>query len=468
MLSQSAVRELIHDRLYPMFTAERARLATIDQWLGSEHEPLELPRNATREQKNLRDLARTPWLRLVVTSTVQGLVVDGYRSPDNRDNSSAWDIWERNDLDSKQVPLHTAAIGYGYGYGKALPGIGPDGTPRARLTTVDPSRMLAVYDDPFDDEWPLYALQGDPRGTEWLMTLLDEEAEHRVSIGTGGDTIEYVDHRIHGVGVCPVVRYAPRMDLRGRAWGEVEPNITLAKRLNYNIHGRLEVQRFNSWKVRYASGVDLAKGLAEPTAESTPEEWAAYRAEIERRRIKLGQSDMLIAKEHDTRFGTLDETPLEGFVKVDESDRETLAAVTQTPSTTLTGKVSNLSAEAIAEIRAGLTQKQDQDKKGLGKAHAQLLRLGAHIEGDDIAADDFRSRMTWQDTEIRSLSQAADALGKIAQMLGVPPKALWGRIPGVEKADVDEWEAIAESGDALAGLTALLDQQATPPAPAAL
>lgn len=443
-----------------MFTTERARLATIDLWLGSEHEPVELPRNATREQRNLRDLARTPWLRLVVASTVQGLVVDGYRSPDQPNNSAAWDIWERNDFDSKQVALHTSAIGYGYAYAKALPGVDGGGARKARLTVVGPSRMLAVYADPYDDEWPMYALQGEPRGNEWLMTLLDDEAEYTVSIAAGSgvdDKVEFVEHRIHDVGVCPVVRYAPRLDTEGRAWGEVEPNITLAKRLNYNIHGRLEVQRFNSWKVRYASGVDLAKGLVEPTATSTTDEWAAYRAEIERRRIKLGQSEMLIAKEHDTKFGTLDETPLEGFVKVDESDRETLAAVTQTPSTTLTGKVSNLSAEAIAEIRSGLSQKQDQDKKGLGKSHAQLLRLGAYIEGETDAAEDFRSRVTWQDTEIRSLSQAADALGKIAQMLGVPVQALWSRIPGVEKSDVDEWKSLATREQAAQRITDLAE-----------
>lgn len=459
MLSQEAVRELVHDRLYPLFTSERARLATIDLWLGSEHEPLKLPSNATAEQRALRDLARTPWLGLVVSSTTQGLVIDGYRSPDRLENSTAWDIWERNDFDAKQPAIHRAAIGYGYCYGKALPGV-IDGEKRARLTAVDPSNMMAVYADPLEDEWPMYALQGEPRGPSWLMRLYDEEAEYFVSVSQAGDEIEFVESRFHEIGVCPVVRYAPRMDLRGRAWGEVEPNITLARRLNYNIHGRLEVQRYNSWKVRTAAGVDLAKGLVEPTAESSVEEWAAYRAEIERRRIKLGQSDMLVAKDKDTRFDTLDETPLEGFIKVDESDRETLAAVTQTPSTTLTGKVSNLSAEAIAEIRAGLTQKQDQDKKGLGKSHAQLLRLGAHIEGDEEAASDFRSRMTWQDTEIRSLSQAADAYGKIATMLGVPPKALWSRIPGVEKADVDEWESMADSADALAGLQGLLAAQA--------
>jgi hypothetical protein len=459
MLSQADANELVHDQLYPLFRQERERINTIDLWLGSEHEPLRLPNTATREQMDLRDLARTPWLNLVTASTVQGLIVNGYRSPDQRENSTAWQIWERNDFDARQVAIHRAAIGYGYAYGKAMPGV-INGERHARLTAVDPSRAVAVYADPVDDEWPIYVLQGEPRGDSWLMTLTDETHEHIVSLGADGDKVEYVEWREHGVGVCPYVRYAPRMDLRGRAWGEVEPNITLAKRLNRNVHDRLEVQRYNSWKVRYASGVDLAKDLPEPGPDASVEAWAAYRAEIERRRIKLGQSDMLIAGDHDTKFGTLDETPLEGFVKVDESDRETLAAVTQTPATTLTGKVSNLSADAIAEIRSGLEQKQKQDQKGLGKSHAQLLRLAAHIEGDEAAASDFRSRIQWADTGIRSLAQAADALGKLSQMLGVPPKALWPMIPGVEQADVDEWLTMADDADVLAGLTGLLGAQA--------
>jgi hypothetical protein len=134
--------------------------------------------------------------------------------------------------------------------------------------------------------------------------------------------------------------------------------------------------------------------------------------------------------------------------------------VAQVPTTALTGKVANLSADAIAELRAGLTQKVSERQKLFGKAHAQALRLAAHLEGDETAANDFRSRVTWQDMQIRSLAQAVDALGKAAQMLGIPPKALWSRIPGVEKADVDEWEAMAAEGDAFAGLTNLLEQQA--------
>lgn len=175
--------------------------------------------------------------------------------------------------------------------------------------------------------------------------------------------------------------------------------------------------------------------------------------------LVLRQSDMLTAKDPNTKFDTLDETPLDGFIKAYDSDIETLAGVAQVPATSLNGKVANLSADAIAELRAGLTQKVYERQQSFGKSHSQALRLGAAQEGNAAAADDFSARVTWQDMQVRSMAQAADALGKYAQMLGVPVKALWARIPGVTKADVDEWEGMAAEGDAFAGLSNLLQQQ---------
>jgi hypothetical protein len=52
---------------------------------------------------------------------------------------------------------------------------------------------------------------------------------------------------------------------------------------------------------------------------------------------------------------------------------------------------------------------------------------------------DFTGADHWQDTTARSLAQSVDALGKLAQMLEVPKRALWGRIPGVTQTDVQEW-----------------------------
>lgn len=452
-LSQSDALELVTDRLYPMFRTERARLDTLDDWYRWNHEPLKLPARASAEHKWLAELARTPWLGLVVTTVAQALYVDGYRSPDQRDNATAWDIWEANDFDARQIAIHRAALAYGIAYVTVLPGNDANGR-RSVLRGQSPRRMLAVYGDPAEDEWPLYALGATRQGDKWLLRLIDEEAIYFMSIGGGGDDPKFIERRDHSAGVCPVVRYANSLDLDGRTDGEVEPFIGLAQRINKTAYDRMLTQHFNSWKIRTIAGIDVSETAASDDGVDPTQ------AEIDAALLRLRQNDMLTAADPDTKFGTLDETPLDGFVKAYDSDIETLAAVAQVPTTALTGKVANLSAEAIAELRAGLTQKGAERQKGFGKSHAQALRLGAYLEGDELAASDFKSRVTWQDMQVRSLSQAADALGKVAQMLGVPPRALWGRIPGVEKADVDEWEAMAAEGDAFSGLTDLLEQQA--------
>ena len=104
-------------------------------------------------------------------------------------------------------------------------------------------------------------------------------------------------------------------------------------------------------------------------------------------------------------------------------------------------------------------------QKPAGAAHAQTLRLASSIDGHDDYASDITGRVTWQDMEIRSMSQAADALGKMVQMLGVPPTATWQRIPGVERSDVAEWITLLEQGDPVTRLQETLERQreAAPP-----
>lgn len=453
MLGRDAVIELVRDQLWPLYREERERHEWIDLWCRWQQEDLSLPHGSTAEHRRLGELAKTPWLGLVVTTIAQAMYVDGYRSPQQTDNAGPWETWEANNFDARQVAVHRTALGYGTAYVKVTPGADYEGRPRARMRGVSPKQMLAVYADPAEDEWPLYAMQVLPNGDQYRLHVFDEDAEHILDAGLAGEDLTYLEPRPHGIGVPPVIRYA-HTDLDGRSPGEVEPLIGLAERINKTTYDRLLTQHFNSWKIRTIAGIDLTQG---PSGDEGADE----------AKLRLRQSDLLTAKDPNTKFGTLDETSLDPFLNAYYSDIETLASLGQVPTTSLTGKVANLSADAIAELRSGLTQKVTEYQKIFGNAHAQSLRLAAHIEKDDAAASDFRSRITWQDAQIRSLSQAVDALGKAAQMLGVPPEALWGRIPGVEKADVDEWQAIADRAatrgtvDALAAAAEQVRQRTT-------
>lgn len=442
-MSQAAVVELVQEQLLPEFQQERKRLDWIDRWYRWKHEDIHLPRKSGDEIKRLVELAKTPWLGLVVSSVAQSMYVDGYRSPTGGKVDPVWEIWQRNAMPARQVPIHRAGLAYGQSYETVLPGGQQGGPTQAVMRGVSPRKMLAWFADDVEDEWPMYALRAEPSGGAWALRLYDEERVWYLSAPAESDKVEYVSFDTHGVGVCPVVRHAPMLDLDGRADGEVEPFITTAMRINKTSFDRLMTQHFNSWKVRTAAG------MAEPDTE---EEAAAAK-------LRLRQDDLLIAEDPDTKFGTLDETPLNGFIDAHRADVETLAAVSQTPSHQLTGQMINLSAEALAAAEAGLERKVEERKVAEGQAHDQALRLGAAIEGLSEEAADTSAHVTWADMGSRSLAQAVDALGKAATMLQIPPQALWSRIPGVTQDDVSEWTRLAEDGDAMRQLANRIDSQ---------
>jgi hypothetical protein len=445
------VIELVDSILWPQYDIERTKLKRIDAWYRWAQEDVHLPRLATTEHRKLVELSKTPWLGLVVSVLSQSMFVDGYKSPDAQANSDVWRTWQGNKFDARQIPLHRAALAYGYSFETVLPGQAPDGKSMAVMRGVSPMSMQAVYADPGEDDWPMYAIRviPQPRGKRALR-VYDEEFVYFLSCDGSGGGIEFIEARPHGAGVTPVVRFANSLDLEGRAPGEIEPFIGLAARINKTDYDRMLTQHFASWKVRYIAG------MARPDDDES----------LNLQKIKLRQDDILVAEDADTKFGTLDATPLDGFIKAHDTDIETLAAVTQTPTFALNGQMTNLSADAIAAARAQLDQKVGERKVSFGESHAQALRLAAALEGRPDAANDVLSRVTWQDTSIRTLSAAADGLGKLATMLSVPPDELWSRIPGVSQADVEEWRKKARQGDLLAAVQGLLGAGA-PPQPGA-
>lgn len=445
MLNRADAVELVTDRLLPAFQAEKQRLADIDLWYRWQHEDVTIPRGATAELKSLLQLAKTPWLSLVVTNVAQSLYVDGYRTPeastdDEAADISPWRLWQKNDLDGRQSAIYRAALAYGVAYATALPGVDDFGEPTAVLRGVSPRKGLAFYADPAEDDWPMFFLRAEPAGAdEWTIRLYDQEAIYY--LGTerdrnGVQKLVYIEDRRHEVGVTPVVRYANMLDLDGRTDGEVEPFIPLAKRIDKTTYDRLLTQHFSSWKVRTVAG------MAEPDSEE-----AANRA-----KLKLRQDDMLVAEDPDTKFGTLPETPLDGFIRAYETDIKSLAAASQTPVYALIGDLINVGVEGLAAARASLDAKVAERQKSFGKSNDQLLKIGSLIDGDVEAARDSMAHVTWADTSIRSMAEAADALGKMATMLGVPPQALWSMVPGVSKTDVQEWTRLADEGGSLEAL----------------
>ncbi len=446
---------LVKDVMVPALVAERDRLDTIDRWWRWDHDQPHSPPAATNEYKQLAKRAQAPWLGLVVTAVAQALYVEGFRSTENPDNAGPWRQWQANGLDARQIAVHRAALAYGQAFARVLPGEDPiTGSKSASIRGISPRNLIPFYEEDTGEDWPVYALRSVPtkyaaNGTpsKWKLELYDEQAVYTFDATSNFDNIGEAKVDEHELGVCPIVRFANSLDLEGRADGEVEPFIPLAARIDQTTFDRLVVQRFSSWVVRTIAG------MAEPETDAAAT------------KLQLTVDALLVAESPDTKFGSLPSTPLDGFIKAHDADVRDLAALTQTPPHHLLGQMANLSAEALAAAESGLQRKVDERKHLFGESWERTLRLGAWAAGDTEAAADVGAEVRWADTESRSLAQAADALGKLAQMLQVPVELLWEKIPGFTQQDVEQAKTLAASGDGLAAILDELAAGATSPEP---
>jgi hypothetical protein len=460
VLSANDARALVAEDLFPKLRRECRKLDRIDHWYRWDHERPHQPRQSTREYRELAARSETPWGNLVVTSVAQTLFIDGYRRADDAENADAWRYWQANAMDARQTAIFRAALAYGLSYATVLPGKDFMGSAIPVIRGVSPRRMIAVYEDAAQDELPEYALRAEPTRINkntagWNLTLIDDDVVW--SLVAQGDGESFTAAAVtgeHGLGFCPVVRFANQLDLEGRSPGEVEPYIPVFGRIDQTTFDRLVVQRFASWVVRTIAGMSIAETVS-ATGE-TPE--AA--------KMRLRVEDLLVATDKDTKFGSLPASPLDGFIAAGESDLKALSAVSQTPAHEVLGSMANLSAEALAAARASQTAKSDERKTSFGESAELALRIAAVVDGDSTAATDVSAQVRWRDTEIRSLAQAADALGKLATMLGVPVEVLWEKIPGWTQQDVDHAKALVQQEGGMAALLRQLAQSQQPPAPA--
>lgn len=435
--------------LLDMHMGERDVLDDIRRyWRGRQTLPAVVPSSAPREVGVMARIARVNVCSIVVDTLAQSLYVDGFRGTREEADAEVWTIWQANKMDARQTGIHRAAAAYGASYAVVLPG-----DPLPVIRGASPRNLLAVYGE--DPDWPMWALErlnGGPGDTLWR--LYDEEAIYYLS-GDAIGQLTFVETREHGLGVVPVVRYLDEDDLdaeddvvpesrtsSGRdvpMRGQVAPLMALQDQVDLTTFGLLVAQWYSAFRQRYAIG------------------WVA---EDEKEKAKAAASQLWTFDEDpkEMQVGEFGQTDLTGYIKSRESALQYAATLSQTPVHELTGALVNLSAEALVAAEKGRDRKVDERKSLNGESHEQTLQLAGDIGGIAVPDD---AQVVWRDTSARAFSATVDALGKLVQMLGVPPEELWERIPGVTHQDIARWKATAGSGNAFDQLTSMLDRQAS-------
>lgn len=447
--ADDAVRVAAH--LRKVLDAERQnRLDRIHGYLRGKRHRIYVPRSATHEYRELVEQAKVNILPLVVTEIAQNLFVEGYRPARKAENAAVWKIWQANRMDARQSGIYRAALGYGLAYATVLPG-----QPTPVIRPYSPRKFVAVYDDPEADEWPRFGLAVSPgsalddggRVREVArLRLLDNTHVYHFEAPPHGGLPRLVEIATHGLGVCPVVRWLNESgDVDDGSQGEVEPLIPLQDQLDNTTFGLLMAQQYAAFKQRWVTGMAIAEDETGNPVEP----------------LNAAVNRLWQAESPDARFGEFSETNLGGYLGSRESTLRLISSIAQIPPHAIasSGAIANLSAEALAAIEAGLQRKVADRKTGFGESVEQMLRLAGLAAGDQAAWRDTEAQVVWRDTESRSLAQIADALGKMAQMLQIPPRALWERIPGVTDQDLQRWEELAREADAMGRLEQLMNRE---------
>jgi hypothetical protein len=401
----------------------------IHDYVHEERGKPSLPTDADQEIRSIRDMCVKNVLTLVRDVFVQNLSVVGYRRATSRENLPGWKMWQRNRMDARQAEIYRPAITYGVGYVTVTPGEdGPVFRPRS------PRQLIAVYDDPQVDEFPEFALEtwidfsdAKPRRKG---ALLDDEFVYPLNMGETGTPVVDQDQQLtrmvanirtdgvgvpiaHGAEVCPVVRYINARDAEDMVVGEIEPLITLQRAINEVNFDRLIFARWGAFPQDVVSG------------------WAGSKdqvVEASARRTWTFEDDVKV-----TRLAQGGSTPYNEML---EEMLQHVAMVAQISPAYVTGKMVNLSAEALAAAEANQQRKLASKRDSFGESHEQLLRVAARMDGDTETADDLEAEVVWRDTEARSFGAVVDGIVKLA---GIRPElldALLPLIPGMTQQQV--------------------------------
>lgn len=408
---------------------------------GRQADPY-VPADQRAEIRALRRRAVMNLMPLAVSIPSQLSYAEGFRRGDDK-FPREWKAWERSGFIARQTSIWTSALTYGAAY-VAVENLG-NGAPKFKLLST--RNTVAFYEDPINDRHPAYAMtiRYRPRGDRPGRVVYYDPYQTIFYDLTSEGKFARPKVYYHDLGETPIRRFTCLVDDEGTSRGVVESLIPAQDKINQNSFDLLATQSFSAFKVRWASGMlgdpELDPETGEPKVDADGNQ--IYQA------VPIDQSTFLQTDDPSARFGTLDETPLEGFHGSLEQSLRHYAVQAQLPPHSLLGNLSNLSAETLVAAMAQTDRFTHILKNSWGDGLVDLMRMGA-MELGEIASldDDYTGEIRWRDMSDHTLAAQVDALGKAVQMMGVPERGVWSRFPGVTTGEIEHWEQLADEQEA--------------------
>lgn len=358
---------------------------------------------------------------LIVDSVAERLQIDGFRMTDDPEaDLDAWDIWQRNDMDSRastaMIESLVSARSFATVWGDN------DGQPIIELE--DASEITVWYDSNVDRRYPQVALKRwmDEWGT-WHARLWTPDASYRMAgnskSGSWGDT----EVTPNPLGIVPVIELANRPRLRWDPSSELSLVAPIQDAINKVVRDALVASEFAAYPQRWVTGLEIQED------EDGQPKKPPFDPALDR---------MFQAEDSSVNFGQFAAADLGNYVKLIDTLVQHLATVSRVPfHYFLINGGQAPSGEAIASAEAGLVAKVKDRQMHFGEAWERVMRTAFRVL-DDPRADAASAETIWRDPEYRTEGQHVDALLKL-RSLGIPLQQLW-EDAGYTPAQIERFE----------------------------
>jgi hypothetical protein len=444
--------DLAHDMCLS-FSALQGAYMLLDAYYMGDPPLAREPERLTDEYRELLLMSRSNWCQLVVDVVSERLAIASIASTTNPvQDPTAWEWWQRNNMDGKSVQIHTTALKFGIVYLSVWPTVGGrnDGLPKimgeSPLTTY--VRFDAETGEPIaairlwmsccsremycdlttpDAQYHLVS-QSLPRSSvqpTWVASFsrLMLTADPSTVVWKFRDPVEIAPVEVNRVGVVPYVAMYTMPDLMGGFRSELQTILPIQDRINKTTFDRMVSQEFTAFPQRAISGIDV------PIDPVTGERRLPFDAAVDR---------VWTATSPDTKFIQFDASTGQAYLDANEADIKALAVESRTPPHYLTGGMGQFpSGESVRATEFGLSRKVQNRQQSFGDAYQQMLRLCGLTIGNAELANDPGLDVRWKDMEARSEGEIVDAILKMGT-LGVPWPELWRRW-GATPEQVIDW-----------------------------
>ena len=438
-------------RLVARLQAERPAIDLLDRYYRGEH-PLPVSEESTSDAFNtFQKLSRSNYLALVVEAALERMRVVGFRAgpEDKAGDKASSALWQAARLDADQVLVHRTMLSLRRAY--VIVGPHPRKRGKVLVTAEHPSQVitesypedprevraaLKMYDDPITGLVMAYVYL--PDGVYRFRSRRKATGRHDPTFYTASALAEWEvlpTQQNPTAPEVPVVEFANRPSITGRAVAEFEDVIDIQNRINQTLLHRLVAEKFGAFRQTAVLNLEFDEDDdGNPVAPDLPSDpgvaWL-----LQGENLSMWQSAQTSTKDI-----------LSGV----ESDIRDLAAITRTPPHYLLNSIVNASGDALKSAETGLVAKVREHTGQAGESWEQVIHLAHVIAGTPDAPDVATLETIWADPESRSLSELYDAAVK-ATSAGVPWRSVMEML-GKTPQEIDRMESDRMSDAMVASL----------------